>query len=242
MTKNEFITAINEIAYFRSNSDAKYQDAAFEKIRFVMNSTGLDFRTITALADMVNGKIILPDGMLAKVTDPAFYSVDTCCELVKMGKDMERFIPVSFYQDPAFIRKANIHAIPDEFAKGDRALSSFVVLPEIRSIGQQAFAGCDHMIVFIYKDRGRSVLREIGREAFRGCSNLSLASLPSSIRTIGKGAYNDCEKLQYIRVFQEDGSSTTYYLNKIGEGLKVYAKEKARGALPGMDAVFQGAD
>ena len=66
-----------------------------------------------------------------------------------------------------------------------------VIMPNVTSIGQEAFNGCTNLALTSLP----SGLTSIGQQAFDGCTNLALTSLPSGLTSIGYQAFNGCTNL-----------------------------------------------
>ena len=66
-----------------------------------------------------------------------------------------------------------------------------VIMPNVTSIGQEAFNGCTNLALTSLP----SGVTSIGYSAFNDCTNLALTSLPSGVTSIDSSAFNGCTNL-----------------------------------------------
>ena len=74
--------------------------------------------------------------------------------------------------------------------------SGTIIPGNVRSIGKEAFAGCDNLERIDIPEG----VECIGEDAFHGCLRLSHVSLPRSLREIDACAFSDCISLEAIRI------------------------------------------
>lgn len=92
---------------------------------------------------------------------------------------------------------AGIRKIENNAFSGCSSLKNVIIPATIESIGDGAFGDCISLETLSFSDRDKSVLTTIGREAFYNCAITSV-TLPTSIRTIGVGAFWGYDiRLQY---------------------------------------------
>ena len=100
----------------------------------------------------------------------------------------------------------------------------------IRSIGEDAFAGCEELNEIVIPDG----VKTICNGAFRNCKNLVSVTLPESVVYIGAEAFEDCFKLNSIDL--PEGLETIGYYAFSGcnslEELTIPASYKANDAYP----------
>ena len=69
-----------------------------------------------------------------------------------------------------------------------------VIMPNVTSIGNNAFQGCTNLALTVLPDG----ITSIGNNAFQGCTNLALTSLPSGITSIDRNAFQGCRSIPYL--------------------------------------------
>lgn len=73
---------------------------------------------------------------------------------------------------------------------------TIVLPPDVTSIGDNAFLGCDGLEEVIIPEGVAS----IGRWAFWNCISLTSITIPGSVINIGNNAFRDCSSLTSIRL------------------------------------------
>lgn len=78
----------------------------------------------------------------------------------------------------------------------DKWLQSLVIGTSVKSIGSQAFVGCDNLseVEYLYG------LTHVSEQAFINCSGLTEVILPESLTEIGHGAFEHCTNLKTLRL------------------------------------------
>lgn len=78
----------------------------------------------------------------------------------------------------------------------DKWLQSLVIGTSVKSIGSQAFVGCDNLseVEYLYG------LTHISEQAFINCTGLTEVILPESLTEIGHGAFEHCTNLKTLRL------------------------------------------
>lgn len=74
-------------------------------------------------------------------------------------------------------------------------------LANVKTIGEEAFAGCDGLRTVNFDD----ALDSIGESAFLNCTAITNLTFPSSIKSIGNSAFKNCTSITSIS-FPKDGS------------------------------------
>jgi len=74
------------------------------------------------------------------------------------------------------------------YAYRGAALSSVTIPASVTNIADYAFYGCTNLSSVTFAS-GRPGVRSIGERAFAGCTNLTSVTLPSSLKTLGFGAF-----------------------------------------------------
>ena len=69
-----------------------------------------------------------------------------------------------------------------------------VIMPNVTSIGQEAFNGCTNLALTSLP----SGLTSIGNNVFKNCTNLALTSLPSGVTSIGNRAFSGCISILFL--------------------------------------------
>ena len=69
-----------------------------------------------------------------------------------------------------------------------------VIMPNVTSIGQEAFNGCTNLALTSLP----SGVTSIGNNVFRNCTNLALTSLPSGVTSIGNRAFSGCISILFL--------------------------------------------
>ncbi|EAX89828.1 surface antigen BspA-like [Trichomonas vaginalis G3] len=93
----------------------------------------------------------------------------------------------------------------------------FSLLEGVEHIESGAFSGCANVQVITIPD---GHIKSIGENAFRGCINLRQITLPSSIKSIGVGAFTNCPLLTCGIIIQNSTSSFIQILKKSGLDVK----------------------
>ena len=65
----------------------------------------------------------------------------------------------------------------------------------LTSVGDWAFSNCNILTSITFGEN--SQLTNIGQYAFQNCSNLKSITIPDSVTSVGDGAFNACDKLEY---------------------------------------------
>lgn len=71
-----------------------------------------------------------------------------------------------------------------------------VLPPDITSIGENAFLGCDGLEGVVIPENVTS----IGDSAFAECSSLTSITIPENVTSIGNQAFKGCRSLRLIRL------------------------------------------
>ena len=82
-----------------------------------------------------------------------------------------------------------VKVIPGSFAREDKKLSEVVWSSALTKIGENAFYGDTSLVS---SDLSKTAVTEIDQAAFGGCSDLPVAVFPSTLDTIGFGAFLEC--------------------------------------------------
>ena len=69
-----------------------------------------------------------------------------------------------------------------------------VLLPDVRYLAPQAFAGCTDLQTVTFPER----MEEIGAEAFRNCTSLKEVTIPQGVRFIEEGTFMGCTALHRV--------------------------------------------
>ena len=69
-----------------------------------------------------------------------------------------------------------------------------VLLPDVRYLAPQAFAGCTALKEIIFPER----LEEMGAQAFRNCTSLTEVTIPQGVRFIEDGTFMGCTSLRKV--------------------------------------------
>lgn len=85
-------------------------------------------------------------------------------------------------------------------------LSGTLSIPNVTSIGQNAFQGCDGLTSLELSDN----LTSISNYAFKECTGLTSIEIPDSVTTIGYESFRDCDSVESITI----GSGVTLIENK----------------------------
>ncbi|MDR1506842.1 MAG: leucine-rich repeat domain-containing protein [Treponema sp.] len=75
-------------------------------------------------------------------------------------------------------------------------VTSVVVHPGIKKIGQVAFANCPNLTTAILPD----TLDKIERDTFHGCSSLHTVNLPAGLRVLGNSIFYNCGELYNLSI------------------------------------------
>ena len=89
-----------------------------------------------------------------------------------------------------------ITEIPGMFCSNSKQLKSVFINKKITEIPSQTFMGCESLTTVIFEEG--STLRTIGRKAFDSCTSLESITLPESVRTITEYAFSECSALSSI--------------------------------------------
>ena len=100
----------------------------------------------------------------------------TNAEMLKIPSEIDGH-PVTALSDYCFARRT--------------ALVSADIPESVKTIGIQAFSGCENLTTITIPDS----VTCIGASAFEGCSNLILADIPKGLKEIGQSAFSGCSKL-----------------------------------------------
>ena len=76
-------------------------------------------------------------------------------------------------------------------------VTSVKLTKHVKSIGNNAFSGCDHLTQINLKD---TELESIGNSAFLNCIRLTQVQLPDSLQAIGSGAFQGCVSEEKITI------------------------------------------
>lgn len=93
----------------------------------------------------------------------------------------------------------------------------FTLLEGVEHIERGVFLGCIYVEVITIPDGS---IKSIGENAFRGCFNLQQITLPSSIKSIGLGAFTNCPILQCGGIIQNSTKSFIDIIKISGLDLK----------------------
>ncbi|MCM1112579.1 MAG: leucine-rich repeat protein [Muribaculum sp.] len=201
-------------------SDAKLPNNAEKIPKGIFNESDESEYSFTALAIDVN------QSRLGEIAEGAFEnSAITSLELPEGVKEL----PLNAFKGSELqtITTRNLTAIRDSAFENCSALTGVLELPNIETIGQNAFADCaaedGAKLEFVFgaslesigqgafQESGVSAvefgdgtpkLEEISDQMFAGCTKLSAITIPESCTRIGNSAFMGCESLSEIAVPQ----------------------------------------
>ena len=160
-------------------------------MRFIREEYGLSYRTVTGLARMISNEPRLNLSDIQKYTNPNYYTAKNAVSLVKKG--LIDIVPEKYFENQIFLQKTGISRLPDGFLMGNKDIISFNIVPEIKEIGDFAFAGCDNLIDICFESNN---IKEIGAYAFKDCYSFKTSFLPPGALKLNTGAYSGCKALE----------------------------------------------
>lgn len=121
--------------------------------------------------------------------------------------DRNKLKSVTFQIDKGSMSK--LLEIDDDSFDGCSALEEVLLPVTITRIGNHAFDCCRQLkhVNFIHSDGVAPALEVIGDHAFSHCEKLAEFNVPTSVKTIGKYAFNDCWNMSSISFTSEDRQS-----------------------------------
>lgn len=156
--------------------------------------TGLDYRTVRYLYQMISDEPDVPMSIFDKLSDPDYYTYENCLKLHRLG--LSGLIPYYFYESDRFLTAAGIDSLPDRFLSDCKNIETFRVSPLIRKIGAAAFA--DSSITdLVFDDPETSHIEIVGANAFARCKELSGISFPH-LSYVADHAFADSSIFSFI--------------------------------------------
>ena len=95
---------------------------------------------------------------------------------------------------------SGITEIPASTFKGCSNLTEIFIAPNITTIGQEAFVGCEKLDTVIFQSTSSAKLNTIGHSAFAGCATLGNFVLPTSLVTIEEHAFDGCSSITSVNI------------------------------------------
>ncbi len=173
---------------------------------------------------------IAPDCPLEKIE---FGTFEDCPKLSSvtfpdalLSIESEAFYDCTFLKKINFSEKCHLSDIGSKAFYGAKSLSDIALPDTVRSIGAHAFEGThrynnsafwendvlyisNHLIKAKPSLSGSYTVKEgtvcIADEAFKECRQLEEITLPDSVKTIGKRAFSDCDRLKTVTVGKNSG-------------------------------------
>ena len=145
---------------------------------------------------IIDGVATIPEGVTT-IMSKAFKNCSKLKEIV-IPNSVEVIDEEAFYecsQLEKVVLGSGVKAIGNEAFYKCAKLASITGECEIEEIGAQAFCYCVKMTEFPFNDG----LKKIGYNAF-AYSSIKTAKLPSTVESIGYGAFDRCEKLEKLVV------------------------------------------
>lgn len=101
----------------------------------------------------------------------------------------------SFFRCFSLVSVENLKSIPDGCFSNCSSLKSFSALPEVRLVGEKAFARCKQLSAVSMRN---VQVKEIARDAFVDCSDLRKVHFGASLKVVGAGAFSRCTFLSEV--------------------------------------------
>lgn len=123
---------------------------------------------------------------------------------IKTFDQFQYFTGITQLQNQAFMSCTNltsiiipesITVIPQSCFQACQRLSNIILHDKIKTLGNNAFSGCSFTSINLSNE-----LTSIGKSCFNLNSELTDITIPSSVKTIGWSAFNGCSKLSSVSI------------------------------------------
>lgn len=173
----------------RKGAVAEYERESIEEI---INTYGLDWRTIKGLIKIINNELGITSANISGLFEKGFYTFEN---MVRMAKnELLDIIPGAYFENEQFLKAAGIDYLPTNFMAGNIYIKEFKVPSVITHISDNAFMGCTFLKTVHLPD----TLTSIGSGAFKNCPALNLNALPDNVNYLGAEAFKNCHSIKEL--------------------------------------------